>query len=162
MALYLERILMVAQILPKFPSTYASLGRVSVSCKDDTVVYFIDLAPFFTHLSSDMNSFHLACCLLYFNRHATQVEIAELFGVSVRGIKRACKRYKESGAGFFSQKSTPKRRGPTIFTDEFIEIAQESFNNGMSKKEVAEKYELKMDTLNRAIREGRLKVKKKL
>ncbi len=109
-----------------------------------------------------MDSFHLACSLLYFNGHASQVDIAEFFGISPRGLKRACKRFSTSGAGNFFKRSAPRRRSATIFTDEFVDLVQESFDEGLSKKEVVEKYGLKMDTLNKAIRDGRLEVKKKL
>lgn len=152
---------MAEQILPKFPSTHVYLGQVSVCCQGEMVVYSIMLTPFFTHSKSDMISFHLACCLLYFNKHASQIEIAEFFGVSVRGIKRACKRFKTTGAGSFYRSGTPKRRGSTIFSDEFVDIVQESIEDGLSKKEIAEKYNIKIDTFNKAIRDGRIDVKKK-
>lgn len=152
---------MAEQILPKFPSTLMSLGMVTVCCKGGTVVYFIGLVPFFTHPESDIDSFKLACCLLYHHDHASQVEIADFFGVSVRGIKRACKRFKTTGAGNFNKKETPQRRSSTIFTDDFIDTVQLAFDEGKDKKEVANMYNLKMDTLNRAIRDGRIEVKKK-
>jgi transposase len=99
--------------------------------------------------------------LLYFHHHASQIEIADLFGVSVRGIKRACKRYKTTGAGSYYKSNTPQRRGPTIFTDDVIEFVEESFEEGLSRKEIAQKYNIKIDTLNRAIRDGRIDEKKK-
>ena len=153
--------LMAEQILPKFPSTHVNLGQVTVCCQDEMVVYFIGLTPFFTHGKSDVVSFHLACCLLYFNNHASQVEIAEFFGVSVRGIKRACKRFKTTGAGSFYRQNTAKRRSSTIFSDDIIDLVQESFEDGLSKQEIAKKLDIKIATLNKAIRDGRIELKKK-
>lgn len=152
---------MAEQILPKFPLTPVNLGLVSVCCQNEMVGYFIGIAPFFSHTKNDIVSFKFACCLLYTHNHASQIEIAEFFGVSVRGIKRACKRFKTTGPGSFYQSGTPQRRGSTIFSDEVIDSVQESFEDGLHKKEVAEKYNIKIDTLNKAIRDGRIEVKKK-
>ena len=151
---------MAERILPKFPSTHGHLGLVSVCCQNEMVVYEIGLAPFFTHAKSDTVSFQFVCCLLYFHDHASQIEMAEFFGVSVRGLKRACKRFKATGPGKFYRSGTPQRRGSTIFTDDFVEMVQESFEDGLNKKEVAEKYNIKIDTLNKAIRDSRIEVKK--
>lgn len=153
---------MAEQLLPKFSSKPAYLTNdISVACQNGMVVYFVGLLPIFSHAEKDIASFKMITSSLYMNNHITQIQIADFFEVSIRGVKRACKQFKEFGAGSFHRKPSPRKRQATIFTDEFVEIVQEMFEEGFTKEEIATKYNVKIDTFNKAIRDGRIIVKKK-
>ena len=69
-------------------------------------------------------------------------------------VKRAVKCYREQGAeGFFIE---PKRRGAAVLTEPVLVQAQALLDEGLAVLEVAERLEVKRDTLAKAIRAGRL------
>jgi transposase len=75
-------------------------------------------------------------------------------------MKRYVKRYRERGpAGFFEK---PRRRGPGVLGKDMLEKVQSLLDQGMETPAIAKELALKADTLNKAIRDGRLhKAKKK-
>ena len=69
-------------------------------------------------------------------------------------VKRAVKCYREQGAeGFYAE---PRRRGPAVLTAPVLAEAQGLLDDGLVVSEVAERLEVKRDTLAKAIRAGRL------
>ena len=88
------------------------------------------------------------------NGNAKQMEIARAFGVTPISVKRAVKCYREQGVeGFYAE---PKRRGPAVLTAPVLAEAQGLLDDGLAVSEVAERLEVKADTLAKAIRAGRL------
>ena len=70
-------------------------------------------------------------------------------------VKRSVKIYREKGPrGFYAPRVT---RGPAVLMDDVIADAEELLAGGASAAEVAEKLELKVNTLQKAIRAGRVR-----
>jgi len=87
-----------------------------------------------------------------------QIEISRAFGVSYISVKRSVKRLKEEGSkGFFKKR---KGRSPHVLVPNVMKKAQNFLSKGHSASEVAKQLDLKANTLNKAIREGRLHKKK--
>ena len=153
---------MAEQMLPFFSKESQNLSlSISVQCNDDWVVYFNGLVPLFSHNPSDLASFRMITSQLYHSGHCKQTEIAALFGVSIRSVKRSYQKYLKNGPAQFFSKEKPGTRKSGIFTPEFTSIVQAQLDEGQSKKEIAKNYNIKIDTFNKAIRDGRLTEKKK-
>ena len=90
------------------------------------------------------------------------MEIARAFGVTPISVKRSVKLYREEGAGGFYKPK--KRRGPAILTPPVIEQVQQLLDEHEEVADIASKLNIKVDTLSKAIRAGRLHkpVKKKI
>jgi DNA-binding NarL/FixJ family response regulator len=74
-------------------------------------------------------------------------------------VKRSVNRLRKEGPeGFF--KTEAKARTPHVLTDKVVEKIQGYLNKGYSPAEIAEKLELKANTIRKAIQAGRLRKKK--
>lgn len=96
---------------------------------------------------------------LVVNGNCKQIEIVKAFGISAISMKRYVSKYRNGGpAAFFEKRKT---RGATVLTPEVMEKAQQLFHDGASLNEVAEKLGVKKNTLDKAVRQGRLVVPEK-
>jgi len=148
--------------LPVFPhGTGPITTELAVQRKDNQVVYFNGHLPVFTHQAEDLASFRLFTTQLIVNGTATQGQIAKVFGVPLRTIKRCVKRYRQRGAqGFFQP--APKRQGHRL-TPERLAQAQAMLDQGSSVPQISAQLEVLPTTLHKAIDHGRLKqIKKKI
>ncbi|MEE8045213.1 MAG: hypothetical protein V3T49_00080, partial [Dehalococcoidia bacterium] len=85
-----------------------------------------------------------------------QAEIVKAFGVSKSSVLRSVRKYHQEGIKGFYQ---PRRaRGATVMTPEVIQQAQQLFEEGHSKAEVARELDIPYDTLRKAIDQGRLEL----
>lgn len=74
-------------------------------------------------------------------------------------VKRAVKRYRDDGPrAFYAERKT---RGAAALTEPVLAEAQRLLDDGLSVKDVAARLELKSDTLDKAVRAGRVHVVKK-
>ena len=81
-----------------------------------------------------------------------QVQISCAFGITLVSVKR----YREEGPqGFYAVK---KMRSASVLTKQVLIEAQLLLDDGLTVKEVAERMELKRDTLLKAARAGKLHV----
>lgn len=115
--------------------------------------------PIFSHAEDDFASFRMVTSQLYINGNCKQSEIVKAFGVSPISVKRYVKKYREEGPKSFFVKLQPKRK-PRVLTDDVKSKAQKLLDAGNSRKEVAEKLHLKINTLAKAIKAGKLIEKK--
>jgi transposase len=147
---------MPQELLPHF--SHAGEGCItdllSYGKHEGTVFYFHGASPIFNHPEKDRKSFRLITSQFIVNGQCKQVDIVRAFGVSAISVKRYVKKYREGGAAAFFQ--TPRKRGAHVLTKEVLQQAQEFLNQGLSRPEVATRLEIKRDTLNKAIRSGRL------
>ena len=153
---------MAIAILPVFPVEMKALSdTISVACKDERVSYFYGLLPIYTHHANDSKTFYWVASQLYDAGHCSQSRLVEFFQVTPQSIKRAYKKFRQSGPGaFFEDRKSGKRR-PSVLTDAIIKLAQEQLDKGLPKKEVALNLKVKPDTFSKAIKAGRLFEKKK-
>lgn len=147
--------------LPVFPhGTSPITPELAVQRKENQVVYFNGHLPVFTHPADDLPSFRLFTTQLIVNGTATQGQIARVFGVPLRTIKRCVKRYRQRGAqAFFAP--APKRQGHRL-TPERLAQAQALLDEGRSVPQISAQLKVLATTLHKAIDHGRLKqIKKK-
>ena len=148
---------MPQMLLPMFPYESTSINPLLGFCrKDDMVYYFNGMMPIFSHAVTDLKSFRLITSQLIVNGVATQRDIVDAFGVSLISVKRYVKTYREEGAdGFFKPR---KGRGSTVLTSEVLAKIQGylNVNEYRSVSSICEELGLKADTVNKAIRDGRL------
>ena len=151
-------------LLPLLSSeiTYIN-GRVTVYQRDGLWTYFLGDYPIYSHKADDLALFRLTTAQLIDSGACRQADFIKTFGVSKSSVIRAQKKYREGGSkAFFKQRRTSKKKG-TVLTPEVLEQAQSFLNEGLSRKETAEKIHVKPDTLRKAINDGRLQeLKKKL
>ena len=83
-----------------------------------------------------------------------QVDIVRAFGVSKNSVIRSVNAYRTGGVeAFYAPRAT---RGASVMTPEVMAQAQQLLGAGWSPREVAEQLGLKLDTLRKAIQQGRL------
>lgn len=147
---------MPQMLLPMFPAEATSINPLLGFClKDDMVYYFNGMMPIFSHAMSDLKSFRLITSQLIVNGNATQKDIVDAFGVSRISVKRYVKIYRQEGAsGFFKPR---KGRGSNVLTPEVLLKIQGYLTEGRGVMSICEEMGLKADTVNKAIRDGRLR-----
>lgn len=148
--------------LPLFPigSTLIT-SDLAFMHENDTITYFYGTLPIFSHPKTDIRSFKMITAQFCINGHTRQAEIARAFGIPAISVKRAVHRYRSEGpAGFYRAR---KSRGPAVLTAEVIGQVQQALVEQEAVADIAVRLGLKTDTLNKAIRAGRLQlpVKKK-
>jgi DNA invertase Pin-like site-specific DNA recombinase len=141
--------------LPFFPDGVEHItSELAFEKKDGRVTYFNGHMPVFIHAEEDVATFRMITAQFCINGNAKQADIARAFGVTLIGVKRAVKLYRDKGvSGFYEE---PKRRGPAVLTAEVLKEAQELLDEGVKTSEVGEQLGVKRDTLAKAIRAGRL------
>jgi transposase len=146
---------MPQMLLPMFPYEARPINPLlGFSRNDDMVYYFNGMMPIFCHAVSDLNSFRLITSQLVVTKVATPKDIIDAFGVSAISVKRYVKTYREEGAsGFFKPR---KGRGSAVLIPEVLEKVQGYLNEGRSVRSICDEMGLKADTVNKAIRDGRL------
>jgi len=153
---------MAALKKPVYPTSANALSNsISVGVNDDTVYYFYSLAPIFNHHIDDIDSFRLITSQLYDNGNCKQVDIIKFFHVSSESVKRAYKKYRENGPGRFFEKPIEKDKSKArVLTLKALQKAQEQLDSGLDKKDVAKSLGIKIDTFRKAIKAGKLSLKK--
>lgn len=143
--------------LPVFPEGVTQLSSdLGVCCREGRVSYFYGTLPVFTHDAKDVSSFRMFTSQLYLDGKVKQADLVRAFGVSAISVKRAVKLYEAKGpGGFWRPRPT---RGPAVLRVEVLRQVQEQLDQGCGLREVAEARQIKYDTLQKAVRAGRLHV----
>ncbi len=146
---------MVQQLLPLFPSEVTLItSELGFQEKDGKVYYFNGQMPLFIHDVDDVQAFRVYTSQLVINGTARQVDIVRAFGVSSISVKRSVKKYREQGiAGFYNKRAT---RSAHVLTPKVLARVQQLLNCGKVASVIARQFDLKTDTINKAIRDGRL------
>jgi transposase-like protein len=146
--------------LPLFPQGVTEVtASLAFKREADQITYYHGSLPVFTHAADDLASFRMITSQFCVSGHVKQAQIARVFGIPLVTVKRAIKRYREHGPrGFYIER---KRRGAAVLTESVLAEAQRLLLEGISVAEVANRLELKQDTLSKAVRAGRLHVVKK-
>jgi hypothetical protein len=142
--------------LPMFPSGVTHITEeLAFWKKDGNVTYFNGHLPVFSHAENDLATFRMITSQFCVNGRAKQSEIIRAFGVTSISVKRSVKIYREKGPkGFYAPRVT---RGAAVLVNSVVAEAEELFAEGASEAEVAEKLQLKRNTLQKAIRAGRVR-----
>ena len=112
------------------------------------------LEPVFQHPENDRRSFRMFTAQLICQGACRQVDIVRAFGVSKNSVIRSVNKYRAGGVkAFYAPRAA---RGASVMTPEVTAQAQQLLGAGWSPREVAEQLGLKLDTLRKAIQQGRL------
>jgi len=144
-------------LLPLIPEDATRISDlISVVRQDGQWFYYCGTQPVFQHAEADLRSFRMFTAQLCVQRACKQAEIIKAFGVSKSSVLRSVNKYREEGiAGFYQ----PRRaRGAPVMTPEVIQQAQQRFEEGHSKADVARELDIPYDTLRKAIDQGRVEL----
>jgi transposase-like protein len=146
--------------LPIFPYGVTEItANLAFKREDERITYYHGTLPVFSHPEDDLATFRMITSQFIEGGHVTQAQIARTFGIPLVTIKRSVKRYREEGVrGFYAQRKT---RGAAVLTEGMLHRVQQRLDDGNTVKQVAAELGLKTDTLQKAIRAGRLHVAKK-
>jgi hypothetical protein len=148
--------------LPLFPAgvTYIT-NQLAFSRQDGQVTYFNGQMPVFTHAETDLATFRMITSQFCVSGHVKQSDIIRAFGVTSISVKRSAKIFREKGPkGFYAPRVT---RGPAVLVEDVVNEIEERLAGGATPAEVAKTLGLKLNTIQKAMREGRIRapVKKK-
>ena len=144
-------------LLPLIPEDATRISDlISVVRQDGQWFYFCGTQPVFQHAEGDLRSFRMFTAQLCVQGACKQAEIIKAFGVSKSSVLRSVNKYRQEGIdGFYK----PRRaRGAPVMTPEVIQQAQQLFEEGHSKAEVARELDIPYDTLRKAIDQGRVEL----
>jgi transposase len=129
---------------------------ISVVRQEGQWFYFCGTQCVFQHPEHDLKSFRMFTAQLCVQQACTQAQIVKVFGVSKSSVIRSVNRYREQGiAGFYQPRRT---RRAAVMTPAVIQQAQQLFQQGQSKADVARELGIPYDTLRKAIDQGRLEL----
>jgi len=142
-------------LLPLIPDGATPISdRISVVKEGPRWSYFCGVAPVFVHPENDRASFRMFTAQLVCQGACKQSDIVRAFGVSDSSVRRSVAQYRQHGvAGFFQLRGT---RGATVLTADVLAHAQALLTQGRSRRQVAEQLHVRVDTLRKAIQQGRL------
>ena len=146
--------------LPIFPAGVTHItNELAFECRDSVVTYFNGTMPVMRHASDDLPTFRMITSQFVVNGNARARDIIRVFGVPPISVKRGVKRYREHGPkGFYAPRQV---RGAAVLTASVLVEVQGLLDAGGTVAEVAESQGLKQNTLEKAVRAGRLHVAKK-
>ncbi len=147
-------------VLPIFAQGVIHINSGLAYKKENGRIYYFngDEMPVFSHDETDVRSFRMITSQFYVNGNATQAEIIRTFGIPAISMKRAVKIFRTHGPAGFFVSMQPKRK-PRVLTPEVINRVQTLLDDGNDVQSISSRLGLKKDTLQKAIREGRLKKK---
>ena len=143
--------------LPMFPAGVTHItNELAFERRDGQIVYFNGHMPVFVHPEDDVASFRMITSQFCESGYAKQVDIIRAFGVTSISVKRAVKLYRERGAkGFYAPRAT---RGAAVLTAEVVAEVESLLVEGSSLGEIAHKLGLKLNTLQKAVLAGRIRL----
>ena len=143
--------------LPMFPAGVTHItSELAFEQRDGRIVYFNAYMPIFTHEASDVATFRQITSQFCVSGYAKQSEIARAFGVTLISVQRAVKLYREKGnKGFCAPRVT---RGAAVLVESVVAEVEALLVGGASEAEVAVRLGLKRNTLQKAVRAGRIRM----
>src|SRR5215813_6615000 len=142
--------------LPLFPDgvTYIT-NQLAFGRKDGQVTYFNGHMPVFSHDETDIQTFRMITSQFCVSGHVKQSDIIRAFGVTSISVKRSVKTYREKGPkGFYAPRV---RRGAAVLVEDVVGEIEERLAGGATPAEVANTLGLKLNTIQKAMREGRIR-----
>jgi hypothetical protein len=117
-------------------------------------IYFCGIQPVFQHPESDRCAFQMFTAQLICQGACRHVDIVRAFGVSKNSVIRSVNKYRAGGvAAFYAPHAS---RGASVLTPEVLARAQQLLEADWSPRDVAKELGIKLDTLRKAIQQGRL------
>jgi hypothetical protein len=143
--------------LPMFPAGVTHItSELAFEQRDGQVVYFNGHMPIFTHEAADVATFRQITTQFCISGYAKQSDIVRAFGVTPISVMRAVKLYREKGnKGFHAPRVT---RGAAVLVESVVAEVEALLAGGAGEAEVAATLGLKRNTLQKAIRAGRIRM----
>jgi transposase-like protein len=141
--------------LPLFPEGVTPItADLAFKKENGMVTYFNFSMPVFMHGEHEYDTFRMITSQFCVNGNTTQAEISRAFGVTLISVKRSVKLYRQKGPkGFYAPRTT---RGAAVLTKSVLAEIQQLLDEHHSVPAIAEQLELKPNTIDKAIRAGRL------
>jgi len=142
--------------LPIFPDgvTYIT-NQLAFKNEDGQVTYFNGIMPVFSHAESDIATFRMITSQFCVTGHVKQSDIIRAFGVTSISVKRSVKIYREKGPkGFYAPRVT---RGPAVLVEDVVSEIEGRLAGGATPADVAKTLGMKLNTIQKAMREGRIR-----
>jgi hypothetical protein len=142
--------------LPMFPEGVTHItNQLAVMKKDGQVTYFNGHMPVFSHAETDIQTFRMITSQFCVSGHVKQSDIIRTFGVTSISVKRSVKIYRENGPkGFYAPRVT---RGPAVLVEDVVSEIEGRLAGGATPAEVAMDLGVKLNTMQKAMREGRIR-----
>jgi transposase-like protein len=119
------------------------------------VVYFNGYMPVFSHGENDIASFRMITSQFCVNGYVKQADVIRTFGVTSVSVKRWVKKFREGGPkAFYAPRPV---RGAAVLVEGVVAKAEELLAEGAKISEVADKLNVKKNTLQKAVRAGRVR-----
>jgi transposase-like protein len=143
--------------LPMFPNGVTHItNELAFERKDGRITYFNGHMPVFTHAENDIATFRMITSQFCESGYAKQCDIIRAFGVTSISVKRSVKLYREKGTkGFYTPRVT---RGAAVLSATVVAEIEQLLAGGASVAEVADKLGLKRNTLQKAMRAGKIRM----
>ncbi len=143
-------------ILSLIPAGSTPLSDIlSVDTVNNMVVYFQGILPIFSHPLDDKRSHHMFTGYLIVEGLCKFTIIRDRLGIPNSTLRRIVNRYKAKGAAGFYEETRKGRKG-IILTEKVKHEVQLMLNAGFSVSLTAEHFDIKYDTVQKAIQDGRL------
>ena len=142
--------------LPIFPDGVTHItNHLAFRRQDGQVTYFNGHMPVFSHGETDIATFRMITSQFCVSGHVKQSDIIRAFGVTSISVKRSVKIYREKGPkGFYAPRVT---RGPAVLVEDVVSEIEGRLAGGATPAEVAEALGVKLNTIQKAMREGRIR-----
>lgn len=142
--------------LPMFPNGVTHItNQLAFMKQDGHITYFNGHMPVFAHAETDIASFRMITSQFCVSGYVKECEIVRACGVTSISVKRSVKTFREKGPkAFYAPRAT---RGAAVLVEDVLAKAEELLADGASTSEVANKLDVKLNTLQKAIRAGRIR-----
>jgi hypothetical protein len=147
-------------ILPMLPAGATPINaEVGVINDGSHWNYFVGLRPVYRHPVGSVRCFQLTIAQLVDSGTCRPVEILKAFGIAKSNLDRTLRKYRSEGIEAFFKRKTRVRQG-RVLTAQVLAQAQGLLDEGQPKAAVAQQLAVPLDTLRRAVWDGRLRAKK--
>ncbi len=139
--------------LPVFPDVVTYIAnQLAFRRQDGQVTYFNGQVPVFSHAETDIATFRMITSQFCVTGQVRQPDIIRAFGVTSISVKRSVKTYRANGPkGFYAPRVT---RGPGVLVEA---VVSEIEGRRATPAEVANTLRLKLNTILKAMRKGRIR-----
>jgi transposase len=144
-------------MLPLLPEGATRINaQVGVFNEGGHWTYLLGMHPIYRHEVENWRGFRITVAQLVDSGACRAVEIIKAFGISKSSMDRTIRKYRQGGLEAFFTRQARVCEGP-VLTAEVLARAQELLDEGLSKAAVAEQLGVRLDTLRRAVWDGRLR-----
>jgi hypothetical protein len=142
--------------LPIFPDGVTPItNQFAFMRQNGQVTYFNGHMPVFSHAETEIVTFRMITGQFCVAGHVKQSDIIRTLGVTSISVKRSVKIYCEKGPkGFYAPRVA---HGPAVLVEDVVSEIEGRLAGGATPADVAKTLGLKLNTMQKAMREGRIR-----